>query len=157
MAQKKEDPHIATNRTSRRDYHILESVEAGIVLKGTEVKSIRAGKVNINDAFARVEQGQAILYQCDIAAYDKGNIHNHEPRQSRKLLLHKSEIIRLAGMLSQKNRTLAALEMYWKNGHVKIRLGLAEGKTHDDRREDIKSKAAKKEMDRALKNRLKMG
>ena len=124
------------------------------MLCGTEVKSIRAGKANITDAFARIEGGNAILYQCDIAPYDKSHFFNHEPRQPRRLLLHKSEIAKIYSTASVKGHSIPALEMYWKNGRVKIRLGVGQGKTHQDRRQDIKSADAKREIDRAIKNRL---
>ena len=155
MAESASASSIATNRKARHDYHILETIEAGLVLKGTEVKSIRAGKVNIADSFARLEKGEAFLYQADIALYDKGNIHNHEPRSIRKLLLNKAEIERLFQQTTVKGRTLVGLELYWKKGHVKILLGIAEGKTHGDKRQTIKNTEAKREMDRAIKNRLK--
>ncbi|MBX7158504.1 MAG: SsrA-binding protein SmpB [Verrucomicrobiae bacterium] len=155
MAESSSAQSIATNRKARHDFHIKETIEAGLVLTGTEIKSIRAGKVNIADSFARIEKGEAYLYQMDIALYDKGNIHNHDPRRARKLLLHKSEIQRLFQLSAVKGNTLVGLELYWKRGHVKILLGLAQGKTHGDRRQTIKQTEAKREMDRAIKNRLK--
>lgn len=154
MAEPASASTIATNRKAQHDYIIHETVEAGIALKGTELKSIRAGKVNIADSFARLEKGEAFLHQADIALYDKGNIHNHEPRRIRKLLLNKSEILRLFQQTTVKGRTLVGVEMYWKRGHVKILLGIGEGKTHGDKRQTIKQSEAKREMDRAIKNRL---
>ena len=154
MAESASASTIATNRKARHDYHILETFEAGLVLKGTELKSIRAGKVNIADSFARLEKGEAFLHQADIALYDKGNVHNHDPRRVRKLLLNKAEILRLFQQTTLKGHTLIGLEMYWKRGHVKILLGIAEGKTHGDKRQTIKNSEAQREMDRAIKNRL---
>ncbi len=155
MAASAQPATICSNRNARRDYQITETVEAGIALRGTEVKSIRAGKANIADAFARFDGGRAVLHQCDIQAYEKGNVHNHEPRRERALLLHKDQIDRFAGQTKVKGRTVVALEMYWKSGKVKLLLGLGTGKTHGDRRQDIKRAEAKREMDRAIKNRLR--
>ncbi len=143
---------IATNPSARHHFHILETVEAGIVLTGTEVKSIRAGGANLRDAFARIEHDLPILYQCHIAPYDKGNIHNHEPLRPRLLLLHKKQILRLAQQVKQRGKTLVALDMHWRNGHVKILLGLAQGKTKGDKRQSLKNEQTKRELSRLLKN-----
>ncbi|MCC6352621.1 MAG: SsrA-binding protein SmpB [Verrucomicrobiae bacterium] len=146
---------IATNRNARRDFHILEAVEAGIALRGTEVKSIRAGRVNMANAFARIERGEAFLYQCHISPYEAGGVFNHEAERPRKLLMHRAQIDGLRAQVEAKGRTLVALEMHWKEGRVKVVVGLASGKTHEDRREDIKRAAANREIDRAIKNRLR--
>lgn len=146
---------IATNRHARRDYNVLETVEAGVALTGTEVKSIRGGGANLANAFARIERGEVFLHQCHIAPYRSGGVFNHEPERPRKLLLHRVEIQKLRAQIEAKGRTLVALEMYWKEGRVKVRLGLGAGKTHEDRRDDIKRAAATREIDRAIKNRLR--
>ena len=153
MTAKKAEPgFIATNPTARHQFTILETIEAGIVLTGTEVKSIRQGGVNLRDTFARIENGQAVLYQCDIAPYDKGNINNHAPRRPRRLLLHRQQINKLFQEVEQRGRTLVALDMHWKNGHVKILLALAQGKTKGDKRQSLKEQQARREIDRMLKN-----
>ena len=129
---------ILTNSKARHEYHILETFEAGIVLKGTEVKALRAGKGQIRDAFARIENDQALLYNTHIDEYSHGNLQNHDPKAVRKLLLHKSEIRKLAGLLSAKGHALVPLSFYWKNGKVKVALGLGKGKVEYDKREDLK-------------------
>lgn len=146
---------IATNRHARRDFHILETAEAGIVLSGTEVKSIRAGRVNLANAFARIERGEMFLHQCHIAPYESGGVFNHEAERPRKLLMHRAQIDGLRTQVEAKGRAIVALSMHWKEGRVKVVVGLASGKTHEDRRDDIKRAAANREIDRAIKNRLK--
>ncbi len=141
---------ITLNRKALRDYHILETLEAGIELKGTEVKSIRQGHLNLQDAFARVDGGQIWLYQCDILPYDKASHEQHEGRRPRRLLLHKKEIAKLHGQSNVKGVTIVALKAYWKNHRVKIQIGLGKGKAAHDKREDIKKKEAKREVDREL-------
>lgn len=143
---------IATNRKAPRDYHILERFEAGVELRGTEVKSIRQGKVNISDAFARIERGQVWLYGCDIQTYDKASYEQHEPRRSRRLLLHKKEIDKLAGFTQQKGLALPVLRAYWKNRRVKLELGVGRGKDKADQRQDMKEKAVKREAQRVVAN-----
>lgn len=138
---------ILSNPKARRDYHILETFEAGIVLKGTEVKALRAGKGQISDAFARIENDQAWLHNAHIDEYTFGNRQNHQPKAPRKLLLHKSEIRKLFGLASVKGNALFPLSFYWKNGKVKVALGVGKGKVQFDKREDIK----KREVDRELK------
>jgi len=138
---------IVTNSKARRDYHILEVFEAGIVLKGTEVKALRAGKGQIADAFARVEKGEVFLYNAHIDEYSHGNIQNHAPKAPRKLLLHKGEIRKLIGESAIRGNALFPLAFYWKNGIVKVSLALGKGKVQFDKREDIK----KRDADRALK------
>jgi SsrA-binding protein len=141
---------IASNRRAYHSYQILEKLEAGVVLTGTEIKSIRAGLANLNNAFARVEKGGVYLYDSDIQPYVRASHTQHEPKRPRKLLLHKSEIQRLLEATSVKGQTLVALRLYWKNHRVKLELGLGRGKTHGDKRQDLKEKAVKREVDRAL-------
>ena len=127
---------ISTNKKARRDYEILDTYECGMELKGTEVKSIRAGKVNIADSFARVENGQMLLYGCDIQPWETaGEFFQHQARRPRRLLLHKREIFKLEQQTSQKGCSLVALKLYWKNGKVKLALGLGKGKTHRRRQQ----------------------
>ncbi|MCI0748733.1 MAG: SsrA-binding protein SmpB [Verrucomicrobia subdivision 3 bacterium] len=148
-------PDILTNPKARRDYHILETYEAGIVLKGTEVKSLRAGKGQISDAFARVENGEVLLYNAHIDEYSYGNLQNHEPKAPRRLLLHKAEIRKLFGQAAVKGHALVPLSFYWKNGKVKVALGLGKGKVQYDKREDIKKRDADRELKRATMHRFK--
>ncbi|MBN8419613.1 MAG: SsrA-binding protein SmpB [Verrucomicrobia bacterium] len=143
---------IATNRKAPRDYHILERYEAGIELRGTEVKSIRLGKLNISDAFARVDRGQVWLYGCDIQLYDKASHTTHEPRRTRRLLLHKNEIMKLLAQTQQKGLALPVLRMYWKGPHIKVEVGVGKGKTHGDQRQDLKEKAENREAARTVAN-----
>jgi len=141
---------IATNRKALRDYHILERYEAGLELRGTEVKSIRQGKINISDAFARVERGQIWLYNMDIQIYDKASFAQHEPRRTRRLLLHKREILKLFAHTQQKGLTLPVLRAYWKEARIKIELGVGKGKTQGDQREALKEKEVKRETQRVV-------
>jgi SsrA-binding protein len=141
---------ISVNRKALRDYHVLETIEAGIELRGTEVKSIRQGHLNLQDAFARVEKGQVWLHQCDILPYDKASHEQHEARRTRRLLLHKREIQKLYGQVMVKGVALVALKAYWKENRVKILLALARGKAAHDKREAIKKKEARREIDRAM-------
>ena len=140
---------IVTNSKARRDYHILETFEAGIVLHGTEVKALRAGKGQIADAFARVEKDEVFLYNANIDEYAQGNLQNHVPKAVRKLLLHKSEIRKLFGLASVKGHTLVPLAFYWKNGKVKVALGVGKGKQEFDQREDLKKRESDRDMKRA--------
>ena len=146
---------IVTNSKARRDYHILETFEAGIALRGTEVKSLRAGKAQIRDAFARVENGQVWLYNAHIEEFTFGNQFNHQPKAPRKLLLHKSEIRKLFGLGSVKGNAILSLSFYWKNGKVKVALGVGKGKAEFDKREDIKQRDADRELKQATMHRLK--
>ena len=142
---------IITNRKVLREYHILERFEAGVELKGTEIKSIRAGHANLNDAFARIDDGQAILMNADIQPYAQASHDSqHEAKRSRRLLLHKQEIHKLFGMISVKGLTLVALRMYWKNGRVKVELGVGKGKNAPDKRQDLKDRAVRRETDREV-------
>ncbi len=142
---------LITNRKALRDYEILETYEAGIVLRGTEVKSLRAGHGNLTDAFARIEKQECWLYNFDIQPYKQASIFNHEPKAVRKLLLNRQEIRKLFGIVSVKGRTLVALKMYWKNGVLKVLLGVGIGKNVRDKRQDLKKAAAKREIDQAIK------
>jgi SsrA-binding protein len=144
------NPEISTNRKALQDYHILETIEAGVELKGTEVKSIRAGHINLRDAFARVENGQCLLYGCDIQPYERASWEQHDPKRVRRLLLHKKEIMRLFGVCQVKGHALVALRVYWKGPKVKIELGVGRGKVASDKREDLKKKEAKREVEREM-------
>lgn len=146
---------IVTNSKARRDYHILETFEAGLVLKGTEVKALRAGKAQIADAFARVENDQAFLHNAHIDEYSHGNLQNHPPKGVRKLLLHKAEIRKLFGLASVKGNALIPLSLYWKNGRVKVLLAVGTGKVQFDKREDMKRREAERETKRATMHRFK--
>ena len=146
---------IVTNPKARRDYHVLETFEAGLVLHGTEVKSIRAGKVQISDAFARVEKDEVWLHNAHIDEFTHGNQFNHVPKAPRKLLLHKAEIRKLFGLASVKGNALFPLSMFWKNGKVKVLLGVGKGKQEFDKREDIKKRDADRELKRATMQRFK--
>jgi SsrA-binding protein len=141
---------IATNRHARRRYFISETYEAGIALQGTEVKSLRAGKVQLRDAYARVVDGEVWLYNCHISPYEYGNVFNHEPMRPRKLLLHRQEIRRLFGKTAERGFTLVPTRMYFKRGRAKVEVGLGRGKLLHDKREDIKARDAALEMKRAM-------
>ena len=144
---------IARNKKARHDYHIEETYEAGIILKGTEIKSIREGKVNLKDSFAMVEDGEVFLYNMHISPYSHGNRENHDPERKRKLLLNKSEIRKLIGRAAMKGYTLVPLSIYIKRNLAKIELALARGKKVWDKREDIAKRTAEREIERAFKDR----
>jgi SsrA-binding protein len=146
---------IVTNPKARRDYHILETFEAGIVLRGTEVKALRAGKGQIRDAFARVEGDEVFLHNAHIDEYAFGNLQNHQPKGVRKLLLHKTEIRKLFGLASVKGNALVPLALYWKNGKVKVSIGVGKGKAEFDKREDLKKRESDRELKRATMHRFK--
>jgi SsrA-binding protein len=146
---------IVKNSKARRDYHILETFEAGLVLKGTEVKALRAGKGQLSDAFARVEDDQAWLYNAHIDEYSFGNRENHQPKAPRKLLLHKAEIRKLFGLGAVKGNALVPLSLFWKNGKVKLLLGVGKGKVQFDKREDIKKRDTEREIKRATMRQFK--
>jgi SsrA-binding protein len=146
---------ILHNSKARRDYAILETYEAGIVLHGSEVKTLRAGKAQINDAFARVEKDEVWLYNAHIDEYEQANRYGHKPKAPRKLLLHKSEIRKLLGLASVKGNALIPLSLYWKNGKVKVALAVGKGKVEFDKRQDIKEREAERELKRATMRRLK--
>jgi SsrA-binding protein len=143
---------VSDNRQARFQYEVLESFEAGIVLQGTEVKSIRQGKVNLRDGYAAIKDGEVWLHNVHVSPHSSASqVFNHEPRRNRKLLMHRDEIRRLIGKVEQKGLTLIPLKMYLKNGRVKVSLGLCRGKKLHDKREDLKRKQAKREIERALK------
>jgi SsrA-binding protein len=144
---------LATNRKAFRDFHVLEKLEAGIELRGTEVKSIRDGHVRIDEAYAHIENNQAEVLQMTIQPYSHGNVHNHSPTRARRLLLHKKEILRLQSKIGEKGLTLVPLKAYLKDGKVKIELALCKGKDTVDKRETLKKKASDMDIRRALKNR----
>jgi len=144
---------VATNRKAFHDYHVGETYEAGIALTGTEIKSVRQGMVNLRDSFARVENGEVFLYDMHVSPYDAGNRYNHEPRRTRKLLLHKSEIRRLATKTQEKGFTLIPLKVYLRGGRAKVELALAKGKRLYDKREDIKKRDVMRQVDRVIKDR----
>jgi SsrA-binding protein len=146
---------IVSNPKGRRDYHILETFEAGIVLHGTEVKALRAGKAQISDSFARVENGQAFLYNAHIDEYAFGNRENHQPKAPRKLLLHASEIRKLHEAAAVKGNALLPLSFYWKNNRVKVALAVGKGKVQFDKREDMKRRETERELKRVTMQRVK--
>jgi len=146
---------ILHNSKARRDYNILETYEAGIVLHGSEVKTLRAGKAQISDAFARVEKGEVWLYNAHIEEYAQANRFGHAPKSPRKLLLHKSEIRKLLSFAAIKGNALIPLSLYWKNGKVKVALAVGKGKVQFDKRQDIKQRDMDRELQRATMHYLK--
>ena len=160
MAKKKKkttnlNPTIATNRKARHDYNILETYECGMVLVGTEVNSLREGKASLVDAFATIDDGEVWLRNLHIPEYSRGHWTNHSPRRVRKLLLHRREIDTLTGKVRDGNKTLVPLSLYFKNGHLKCELGLAQGKQAYDKRQDIKRRTEEREIVRDLGRRVK--
>ena len=160
MAKKKKkttnlNPTIATNRKARHDYNILETYECGMVLVGTEVKSLREGKASLVDAFATIDDGEVWLRNLHIPEYSRGHWTNHSPRRVRKLLLHRREIDTLTGKVRDGNKTLVPLSLYFKNGHLKCELGLAQGKQAYDNRQDITRRTEEREIVRDLGRRVK--
>ncbi|MDF2564954.1 MAG: SsrA-binding protein [Massilibacillus sp.] len=154
MGKANEGIKIASeNRKARHDYHIHEAFETGMVLTGTEVKSLRAGKANLKDSYANIREGEVYLYNMHISPYEEGNQFNHEPLRPRKLLMHKSEIVKLFSQTREKGFTLIPLKIYFKHGMAKLELGLASGKKNYDKRQDLADRDAKREVDRALKDR----
>ena len=146
---------IAVNRKARHDYHIIDSLEAGISLVGTEVKSIRQGGVNLKDSFCYIEDGQISVHNMHISPYEKGNIFNRDPLRKRVLLLHKREILTLFQKVRQQGYSLIPISLYFKGSKVKIEIGLCKGKKLYDKRADIAKRDAKRDIDRAIKQRLK--
>ena len=144
---------IAVNRQARHEYTVIESYEAGIELFGTEVKSLRAGTVNLKDSWCDISDGEIFVKQMHISPYEKGNIFNKDPLRPRKLLMHKREILKLYGELKQQGLTLIPLSIYFKGSRVKVQVGLCKGKKLYDKREDMAKKAAKRDMERAIKER----
>lgn len=153
MTEKKEDTTVATNRKAQHDYFIEETVEAGISLQGTEVKSLRLGLANLTDSYVLIRNEEAFLFNANISPYSHGNLANHEPLRTRKLLLHKAEIVKLTWKMSQKGFTLVPLKIYFVRGRAKVLIGLAKGKKAFDKRDTIKEKESKREVERAVKER----
>jgi len=147
------DATIASNRAAFHNYFILESIEAGIQLTGTEIKSLREGGANLREGYVRIGGGEAFLVNVHISPYERGHSSNHEAKRERKLLLHRAEIIRLGITIKQRGLTLVPLRLYWKGNRVKLEIGLAKGKRLYDKREAISARDAKREMDRAVRTR----
>jgi len=145
------DRVVAENRKARHEYFIIESLEVGIQLTGTEIKSIRAGKVNMTDSYAQISNGETWLHNMHIAEYEHGNRYNHEPKRSRKLLIHKKEIKKFSDIIKQQGLTLIPLKLYFKGNWLKCELGLCKGKKLYDKRESLKNKETNREIERALK------
>ncbi len=153
MAEKKTGRKVvASNRKARHEYHILDTWEAGIVLQGPEVKSLREGKVSFQDAFARIERGEVWLYSLHISPYEQANRFNSDPLRTRKLLLHSHEIRKLIGKVEEKGLTLIPLEIYFRGGYAKVTLALAKGKQLHDKREKLKERTQERETQRAIRS-----
>ena len=150
--QENNDNLIAQNKKARHDYFVTDTVEAGLVLTGTEIKSVRAHRVNLKDGFAQVRNGEAWLMNVHISEYDNGTYFNQDPLRNRKLLLNRREINKLFGMIKQKGVSLVPIKMYFKGNKVKIEIGIGKGKKLYDKREDIAKKDAERKINRALKN-----
>ncbi|MBU5269749.1 SsrA-binding protein SmpB [Clostridium cochlearium] len=153
MAKVRKNGTLAENRKARHDYFIEESYEAGIELVGTEVKSIREGKANLKDSYAEIRNGEVFLRNMHVSPYEQGNIFNRDPLRDRKLLLHKVQILKLTAYTTQQGYTLIPLSLYLKNGRVKVNLAVAKGKKNYDKRQDLIEKAAKRDIERELKDR----
>ncbi|TDL87478.1 SsrA-binding protein SmpB [Vibrio vulnificus] len=147
---------LAQNKKAYHDFFIEQTFEAGIVLKGTEIKAIRAARVNLKDAFAKIENGEIYLHNMHVSPYEQGNQFNHDPLRTRKLLLHKKEISKLIGETKETGYTIVPLKMYLKNGFAKVLIGLGKGKKQYDKRDDLKKKEAKRDIERAFRERQKM-
>ena len=146
---------VAQNRKARHDYHLEQVFEAGIALTGTEIKAVRAARVQLKDSFARVQNGELLLYNVHISPYEQGNRFNHEPERTRKLLMRRLEILKLNGLIREKGYSLVPLSIYLKGGWAKVELALVKGKKNYDKREDLKKKDAAREVERALRDRQK--
>lgn len=146
---------VAQNRKARHDYHIEQVFEAGIALTGTEIKSVRGARVQLKDSFARVQDGELLLYNVHISPYEQGNRFNHEPERTRKLLMRRLEILKLNGLIRERGYSLVPLSIYMKGGWAKVELALVKGKKNYDKREDLKKKDAAREVERALRDRQK--
>lgn len=153
MAESENGAIIARNKRARHDYHILDTWETGIVLTGTEIKSLRAGNANITDAYAIVNHGEVFLLNAHIAPYDQGNQFNHEPTRTRKLLLHKREVRKLIGAVERQGLTLVPLDLHFSHGMAKVTLALGKGKKLHDKREDARRREDEREMARAARTR----
>lgn len=148
---KKNKKVVSNNKKAYHDFTIFDKYTAGIVLMGTEIKSIRKGAVNLKDSFAKIEDGELFLYKCHISPYEQGNRYNHEPERVRKLLLNKKEILKMLGKVKKENYTIVPLELFLVNGFAKLEIGLAKGKKLHDKREDIAKKSQDRDMQRAMK------
>ncbi|EDN8197518.1 SsrA-binding protein SmpB [Listeria monocytogenes] len=144
---------VAQNKKARHDYAIEEIFEAGIVLQGTEIKSVRNARVNLKDSYARIDKGEIFLHNMHISPYEQGNRYNHDPLRTRKLLLHKKQISRLMGETKESGYSIVPLKMYIKDGYAKVLIGVARGKKKYDKRQDLKQKEAKRDIERAFKER----
>ncbi|HHH6019257.1 TPA: SsrA-binding protein SmpB [Listeria monocytogenes] len=144
---------VAQNKKARHDYAIEETFEAGIVLQGTEIKSVRNARVNLKDSYARIDNGEIFLHNMHISPYEQGNRYNHDPLRTRKLLLHKKQISRLIGETKESGYSIVPLKMYIKDGYAKVLIGVARGKKKYDKRQDLKQKEAKRDIERAFKER----
>ena len=153
MTEKQEEKAAATNRKAYHDYFVEETIEAGMALQGTEVKSLRLGLASLSDSYAIVKNDEIFLLNANISPYTHGNIMNHEPLRTRKLLLHRDEIRKLIGKMTQKGYTLIPLKIYFVRGKAKVLVGLAKGKKFHDKRDTIKEKESKREVERAVKER----
>ena len=149
----KNQKRIAENRKARRNYEIIDTLECGIALQGSEVKSLRAGKVSLDEAYGRIRNNEVWLIGCDIAEYSHANVMNHEPRRHRKLLLHRREIRKFASKATERGLTLIPLKMYFKSGRAKILMGVGRGRKLFDKREKLKKETLKRDMDRAARGR----
>jgi SsrA-binding protein len=146
---------VTENRKARHDYHILETYEAGMELKGTEVKSLRSGKANLKDSYAQVDNGELFIFNMHISPYEQGNRFNVDPVRPRKLLMHKKEIMRLLGKTKEKGLTLVPLKVYFTRGKAKIEIALAQGKKLYDKREAAAEKSAKRDIEKAIKEKMR--
>lgn len=156
MAKNKNDNVVAQNRKASHDYFIEETYEAGLVLQGTEIKSIRKGSVNLKDSFARVQNGEVFLHNMHVAPYEQGNRYNHDPERTRKLLLHKKEINKLIGKTKETGYSLVPLKLYIKHGYAKLLIGIGKGKKNYDKRDSLRQKTAQREIEKAFRERQKM-
>jgi SsrA-binding protein len=155
MSPKKEAQGvIATNRAAYHNYFVQETIEAGMELRGTEIKSLRQGGANLREGYIRISNGEAFLVNVHISPYEQGTVYNHDPRRERKLLMHRAEIIALGTTIKQKGLTLIPLRMYWKGNRAKLEIGLGKGKRQYDKRQAISARDARREMDRAVKTRV---
>ena len=151
--ENKNEMRIAENRKARRNFEIIDTLECGIALRGSEVKSLRAGKVSLDEAYGRIRDNEVWLIGCDIAEYSHANVMNHEPRRPRKLLLHRREIRKFASKAFERGLTLVPLKMYFKSGRAKVLMGVGRGRKLFDKREKLKKETLKRDMDRAMRGR----
>jgi SsrA-binding protein len=153
--EKRAEKLITTNRKAGHDYYILDRIEAGVVLTGTEVKSLREGKASLLDAYAQIEKGEAWLINAHIPQFKQGSYFNHEPMRKRKLLLHQTQIMRLVGKVLEKGLTLIPLKLYFSGPYIKVELGICKGKKHYDHRDDLKEREAKRDIERGMADKHK--